>query len=69
MTDKSQADCAPGTFGCHEALHMVNYLGCAVSEEICDHPAIKANPEWAEMAKQASHILFDLYQKIGAVHL
>lgn len=60
---------APGSFGCHEALHMTSVAQAFVDEHVCNHPAIDLNPEWAAMAEKASQALFDLYQMIGAKHL
>ena len=60
---------APGTFGCHEALHMASFLDGAVNRSLLEHGAILANPEWFELAYRASSALGDLYQAIGAAHL
>jgi hypothetical protein len=59
----------PGTFGCHEALHMASFLAGAVDEELCNHPAIEQNPDWLKLARTAAQALADLHQKIGAAHL
>lgn len=59
----------PGTYGCHEALHMSQYLACAIDEELVSHPAIASNPEWQKIAINAADLLVDLYQKIGGAHL
>lgn len=60
---------APGSFGCHEALHMASVLRGMVEEHLCQHPAIEANKEWSDMAGKACRTLFDLYQAIGQVHM
>lgn len=59
----------PGTFGCHEALHMASVIINMVDENLCSHPAIEQNPEWKAKACEASDALYDLYQMIGAKHL
>ena len=59
----------PGSFGCHEALHMASFLAGAVSEELIEHPTVKANPEWSKLANDACDALMELYHKIGAAHL
>lgn len=59
---------APGSLGCHEALHMASFLSTAVDQELAGHPAIKRNKEWLKLARQAAGTLADLYQKIGAAH-
>jgi hypothetical protein len=60
---------APGTHGCHEALHMASFLMEAVAERLMEHKAIEQKPEWAALADRAHQALFDLYQAIGKEHL
>lgn len=67
--NNSKPDMSPGSFGCHEALHMASFLCAAVDEQLCEHEAVKANPEWLAMAEVAREALMDLYQMIGAKHL
>lgn len=59
----------PGSFGCHEALHMASVLMEMVDERLCQHPSVIANEEWEELAERACSALSDLYQAIGAKHL
>ena len=63
------ADFAPGTMGCHEAMHMASFFAGAVGEELCEHPAIQQNEDWAHLACTAATALADLYQAIGSKHL
>ena len=67
--DDDDARYAPGTHGCHEALHMAHVLGELVSHRLMDHPAVAARPEWSALAEQAHDALFALYQAIGRDHL
>ncbi|WP_439597518.1 hypothetical protein [Falsiroseomonas sp.] len=60
---------APGTYGCHEALHMAHVLAELVDDRLCGHPAVRLVPEWKALADQAATALQDLYQAIGARHL
>lgn len=60
---------APGTFGCHEALHMAHVLSEVVEERLAQHPAVRLVPEWKALADRAVEALADLYQAIGARHL
>lgn len=62
-------DYAPGSFGCHEALHMASELAGMVERSLCDHPAIEQNAAWAAKAREAQAALYDLYEMIGAKHL
>ena len=56
------ADFAPGTFGCHEALHTASIVVNLVDERLCEHPAILANPAWYRLASEAHTALYNLYQ-------
>ena len=69
MQDDAAARFAPGTHGCHEALHMAAVLVGMVDRELAEHPAVKANPAWKALADRAGRALADLYQAIGAEHL
>jgi hypothetical protein len=60
---------APGSFGCHEALHMALVLSELVAERLGEHPAVRQDAAWKALADRASDALFDLYQAIGAAHL
>jgi len=67
--EELMADFAPGTFGCHEALHTASIVMNLVDERLCEHPAILANPDWYRLASQAHTALYNLYQAIGARHI
>lgn len=56
-------------FSMHEALHMASFLAGAVDEELVEHSAVVAHPEWTELATKARDALAELYQAIGAEHL
>lgn len=58
----------PGSFGCHAAMDRTSLLADMVGN-LAEHPAIKLNPEWSDMADKACELLCELYQKIGAAHL
>lgn len=59
----------PGSFGCHEVLHMTAFLSAAIDDNLMQHTAIKLNPKWWKLASEAHSKLFDLYQAIGEEHL
>lgn len=59
---------APDSFGCHEALQMASFLASAVDAELCQHEAVKRDPNWRRLADTAATALADLYQAIGAEH-
>jgi hypothetical protein len=60
---------APGTLGCHEALHTASVLLAMLEQHLMDHPAIAAQPAWYASASRAHRHLYELYQAIGADHL
>lgn len=59
---------APGTHGCHEALHMASVLAELVETQLAEHPAVRQNPDWQALADRAVEALADLYQAIGTLH-
>jgi 23S rRNA G2445 N2-methylase RlmL len=60
---------APGTYGCHEALHVANMMVEMLERHLGDHPAILSNPEWKARVDRAADELASLYQEIGAAHV
>lgn len=59
----------PGSYSCHEALHMASFLERSVYEELVQHNAIANNPEWMALALTAGANLQKLYQAIGEAHI
>ncbi len=59
----------PGTFGCHEALHLASTFMIMVEQHLAEHPAVRANPEWDALATTAVKALSDLYHGIREAHL
>ena len=60
---------APGTFGCHEAMHTTSLMLDMTDDHLLQHPTILANPEFYRLAGQVHEALFALYQAIGEKHL
>lgn len=60
---------APGTAGCHEAMHLASVVMDTVDRHLCDHPAVLSNPDWYRLADEAQTCLFNLYQAIAEKHL
>jgi hypothetical protein len=72
MTDEREYDpahFAPGSQGCHEALHTTYMLADILSKHLSEHPAILSHPEWTARVDRAAEELEALYQEIGAAHL
>lgn len=59
---------APGSFGCHEALHTASILQAVLDDHLLDHPAVVLDPECFALASRASEALAELYQAIGERH-
>jgi len=60
---------APGSYGCHEVLHMTAFLEHAVDTELVQHTAIQRDSSFLLEAERALSALSRLYQLIGAKHL
>jgi hypothetical protein len=60
---------APGSLGCHEAMHMASVFSEMVSKNLCEHPAIKMNPFWQAKADAAFECLRALYEEIAKEHV
>ena len=58
----------PGTFGCHEALHLASTFRTMFEEHLAEHPAIRANPEWDALATTAARAMSDLCHGIRDAH-
>lgn len=61
-------DVGPGTFSCHEAMHMTAFFMTSVEEALCNHPSVLTNPEWYALSREALNKLFELYRTIGNDH-
>ena len=60
---------APGTFGCHEALHTTSVALDLFTGHVMNHPSVVLNSEWYRLAAEAREAISQLYQAIGAEHL
>jgi hypothetical protein len=69
QSEEQDGEYAPGTLGCHEALHMTMAFVGMVDDQICMHPAIMQRPEWRVKADAACQALWELYQAIGREHV
>ena len=59
----------PGSYSCHEALHMAAFIVNTIDQELADHPAIAANEKWHKLATDAAEKINELYQAIGEAHI
>lgn len=60
---------APGTLGCHEALHAASIVLDMLERQLLDHPSIVVQKDWYAKAVAAHQSLFELYQAIGGAHI
>ena len=60
---------APGTFGCHEAMHTTSLMLDMTDDHLLQHPAILGDPEFYRLAGEVHEAFFALYQAIGEKHL
>ncbi|WP_430440689.1 hypothetical protein [Shinella sp.] len=59
----------PGSYGCHEALHVASMLTEITSTQLLAHPTILLDSDFYRRANDIHAALFDLYQAIGEKHL
>ncbi len=59
----------PGSYGCHEALHVTSMLTEITSTQLLAHPTILLDSDFYRRANDIHAALFDLYQAIGEKHL
>jgi ClpX C4-type zinc finger len=58
----------PGSFGCHEALHLVHVFTDMFDRHIARHAAIRRHPDWYKLADEIGDMLTGLHQAIGREH-
>lgn len=59
----------PGGFICHEAMTMLIFMYNSFVREICEQPAILANPRYYIQARQIESLLFNLMETVTKDHL
>lgn len=69
FTKKELKNFLPGTMGMHEALHVSSILCDVVDRELRGHPAVLQDHQSFVLAELAFNSLFDLYQRLGELHL
>ena len=58
----------PGTYGCHEAMHMASVYMKLV-DDLSEHPAIKESETFSYWTNRAWDALETLYQAIAKEHM
>lgn len=59
----------PGSFGCHEALHVTHLVVDLIERELVQHSAVLLDPSWFDRIREAQALLYRAYQEAGARHL
>lgn len=59
----------PGSFGCHEVMHLAGVLAGVIERELCNHSAVLRDPRWYACARRACDDLAQLYLAMGKAHL
>ena len=69
IVKRKDVDLKPGSFSFHEALHCSFLSYEFFSNTIMDHPSIFSNEDLYAQASEISTRMWDLYQKLGEMHL
>jgi hypothetical protein len=59
----------PGSFGCHEGVHVTKLVVDLIQEQLVDHSAVLLNPHWFYCVREAQQLLYSAYNAIGGEHL
>ncbi|MFD1328861.1 hypothetical protein [Mycoplana ramosa] len=58
----------PGTFGCHEALHVTHLVVDLIERELVGHSAVLLDPAWYQRVREAQALLYTAYSAAAQVH-
>lgn len=64
-----EARFGPGSFGCHEALHVTQVLVDMIERELLSHSAVLLNPSWYRQVREAQARLRSAYTSVAEEHL
>lgn len=59
----------PGSFGCHEALHVTNLVVDLLERELAGHGAVLLDAFWYGKVREAQALLYTAYSQVAQVHL
>ena len=59
----------PGSFGCHEALHVTNLVVELIERELAGHSAVLLDPSWYARVREAQALLYSAYNDMAQGHL
>ncbi len=64
-----EARFGPGSFGCHEALHVTQVVVDMIDRELLSHSAVLLNPFWYGKVREAQASLRSAYNAVADNHL
>lgn len=59
----------PGSFGCHEAMHVTHLVVDLLERELVTHSAVLLDPYWYEKVREAQALLYSAYSRVADRHL
>lgn len=64
-----EARFGPGSFGCHEAMHVTHLAVDLLERELLAHSAVLLNPFWYGRVREAQALLYNAYNNMAQEHL
>lgn len=64
-----EARYGPGSFGCHEALHVTNLVVELLERELAGHSAVLLDAFWYSKVREAQALLYTAYSQVAQDHL
>lgn len=64
-----EARFGPGSFGCHEAMHVTQLVVDMIERELLSHSAVLLNPHWYGKVREAQASLRRAYNAVADNHL
>lgn len=59
----------PGSFGCHEAMHVTQLVVDLIERQLVQHSAVLLNPVWYAQVREAQALLYRAYSGVADEHL
>lgn len=59
----------PGSFGCHEAMHVTQLVVDLIERQLVQHSAVLLNPVWYAQVREAQGLLYHAYSAAADQHL
>jgi len=59
----------PGSFGCHEAVHVTHLVIDLLDSQLANHSAVLLDPQWYSSIREAQSLLYRAYNVAAGKHL